>query len=107
MIKIVHIKPNAQDFESWIAMIDDIVVGHIFLKHENDFKIKFMDAWVDDNHRRKGIFRLLWDSRWNYVNEHYKGYTIYAWCKNNSLPLLIEKGFSTGEICTYVEKRID
>jgi hypothetical protein len=45
MIKIIHIKPNAQDFESWIAMIDDIVVGHIFLKHENDSKIKFMDAW--------------------------------------------------------------
>ena len=35
-----------------------------------------------------------------------KDYTIYAWCKDSSLPLLIEKGFETGEIVTYVEKKI-
>ena len=32
--------------------------------------------------------------------------SIYAWCKDTSLPLLIEKGFETGEIVTYVEKKI-
>ena len=35
------------------------------------------------------------------------GYTVYAWCKPASLPLLLEKGFDEGETCTYVEKVIE
>jgi hypothetical protein len=66
-----------------------------------------MDAWVDEAHRRKGIYRMLWETRWEYVNENYKGWTIFAWCKDSSLPLLIEKGFTTGEVVTYVEKIIE
>jgi len=107
MIKIFHLKTNSQDIESWIATNDNEVVGHIFMKIENDNRIKFLDAWVDENHRRKGIFRQLWDKRWEYVNEHYKGYLVYAWCKESSLPLLIEKGFNGGESCIYVEKKIE
>jgi hypothetical protein len=107
MIKIFHLKTNSQDIESWIATNDNDVVGHIFMKIENDNRIKFLDAWVDENHRRKGIFRMLWDKRWEYVNDHYKGYLVYAWCKESSLPLLIEKGFNGGESCIYVEKKIE
>ena len=107
MIKIFHLKTNSQDIESWIATNDNEVVGHIFMKIENDNRIKFLDAWVDENHRRKGVFRQLWDKRWEYVNEHYKGYLVYAWCKESSLPLLIEKGFNGSESCIYVEKKIE
>jgi GNAT superfamily N-acetyltransferase len=105
-IRIVHLKPNSQDIETWIAIYEGDVVGHIYMKIENENRIKFLDAWVHEDYRRKGIFRTLWETRWNYVNETYKGYTIYAWCKDNSLPLLVEKGFDIGEICTYVEKKI-
>ena len=105
-IKITHLKPNSQKTETWIAMIENEIVGHIFMEKEVGNKIKFLDAWVHDDHRRKGIFRMLWDTRWNYVSEQYSGYLVYAWCKENSLPLLKEKGFETGEICTYVEKAI-
>jgi len=105
-IKITHLKPNSQKTETWIAMIENEIVGHIFMEKEVGNQIKFLDAWVHDDHRRKGIFRMLWDTRWNYVSEQYSGYLVYAWCKENSLPLLKEKGFETGEICTYVEKII-
>ena len=105
-IRIVHLKPNSQDIETWIAIYEGDVVGHIYMKIENENRIKFLDAWVHEDYRRKGIFRTLWETRWKYVNETYKGYTIYAWCKDNSLPLLVEKGFDIGEICTYVEKKI-
>ena len=87
-------------------MIEGEVVGHIYMEKEVGNRIKFLDAWVHEDHRRKGIFRMLWDTRWDYVNQNHSGSTIYAWCKETSLPLLIEKGFSTGEICTYVEKTI-
>jgi hypothetical protein len=106
-INIVHIDAYAQNMESWVAMTpDNEVIGHIFMLIEKDNKIKFLDAWVHENHRRKGIFRVLWDTRWDYVQKSYKGWLVYAWCKPNSLPLLLEKGFESGEIVTYVEKVI-
>ena len=40
------------------------------------------------------------------VQQQYKGYKAYAWCKPMSLPLLIEKGFKKGDNCVYVEKII-
>lgn len=103
---IVHLKANAQDLESWIALIDGEVVGHIYMKIEVDNRIKFLDAWVHPEWRRMGIYRNLWETRWNYVLDNYKEHTIYAWCKQNSLPLLVEKGFTVGETATYVEKVI-
>jgi hypothetical protein len=105
-IKITHLKPNSQKTETWIAMIENEIVGHIYMEKEVGNRIKFLDAWVHDDHRRKGIFRMLWDTRWDYVSKQYSGYLVYAWCKENSLPLLKEKGFEVGEICTYVEKII-
>jgi ribosomal protein S18 acetylase RimI-like enzyme len=104
--KIVHVKANSQGLDSWISMIGQEVVGHIYMQIQIDNKIKFLDAWVHPDYRRIGIYRKLWEARWNYVNKNYKGYLIFAWCKDNSLPLLIEKGFSIGEKATYVEKII-
>lgn len=102
-MNILHLQTHGQDLETWVAILNDEIIGHIFMKLEPNQTIKFLDAWVSDDHRRKGIYRLLWETRWVYVNENYKGYKIYAWCKEKSLPLLIEKGFNVGEICTYVE----
>lgn len=103
-IRIVHLKSNAQRLETWIAMINGEIVGHIYMEREDDNKIKFLDAWVHEEHRRKGIYRTLWETRWEYAQQRYKGYKVYAWCKPASLPLLLEKGFDAGETCTYVEK---
>lgn len=104
----MHLKPNAQNLEMWMAYHIDTneAIGHIFMVIEKDQKIKFLDAWVDSNWRRKGMYRMLWETRWTYVEQNYIGWTIYAWCKDTSLPLLLEKGFTTGETVTYVEKKI-
>ena len=74
---------------------------------ESENKIKFLDAWVHKNHRRKGIFRKLWDTRWEYVNNNYKGYKTYDWAKPMSLPLLLEKGFKAGDSSVYVERQVE
>jgi len=105
-VKVVHLKANGQRIQTWIAMLNGEIVGHIYMDREEDQKIKFLDAWVNPDHRRKGIFRMLWEARWEYVQKKYPGWLAYAWCKNASLPLLIEKGFESGEITTYVEKVI-
>jgi len=108
-LKIFHLETNAQNLETWIAYdtINHLAVGHIFMSIETHNKIKFLDAWVHSEYRRMGIFRQLWEMRWEYVKQHYKGYKVYAWCKDVSLPLLIEKDFKMGETVTYVEKIID
>lgn len=105
-IAITHMDTNAQTTQCWIALQNNVPIGHIFMQLEPDNKIKFMDAWVHPDHRRKGVYRMLWETRWEHVKEKYSGYKVYAWCKEKSLPLLIEKGFDTGDVCTYVEKII-
>ena len=91
---------------AWIAYTDQICVGHIHMQMEASKRIKFLDAWVHPDYRRKGIFRKLWDIRWEYVKENYKGWKAYAWAKPMSLPLLLEKDFKKGDTCVYVEKII-
>lgn len=105
-VKIVHLKSNNQHLETWIAMLNGDIVGHIYMEREQDQKLKFLDAWVHEEHRRKGIFRMLWESRWEYAKLKYPGWLAYAWCKDASLPLLLEKGFKEGEKVTYVESYI-
>ena len=90
----------------WVAHIDNQCVGYIHFLLEPEKTIKFMDAWVHKDYRREGIFRKLWNTRWSFVQQHYKGYRVYAWCKPMSLPLLLEKGFKEGDNCVYVEKII-
>lgn len=106
-IKIVMVDSNAQNLISWIALNENNeTVGHIFMILEYGDKIKFLDAWVCENHRKRGIFNKLWETRWEYVTDKYKGYLVYAWCLDTSLPLLKKKGFEVGKICTYVSKKI-
>jgi GNAT superfamily N-acetyltransferase len=108
-ISITYIPPSGNlhnFFHSWIAHLHNGCVGRISMWEEPIRKLKFTDAWVHENHRRQGIYRKLWDKRWDYVQKNHKGYTVYAWCKPMSLPLLLEKGFEKGDPCVYVEKKI-
>ena len=105
-ISILYVPSNTRELHSWIAILNNECVGNIHLQLEPNQQIKFLDAWVHEDYRRKGIFRQLWDIRWKYVKEHYRGYNVYAWCKPMSLPLLLEKGFKSGDNCVYVEKTI-
>jgi len=102
-VQIVMLKTHAQNQLGWLAVVDNMAVGHIFMTEEVNKRLKFLDAWVSEDHRRKGIYRKLWSTRWDYVKEYYEGWTVYAWCKPPSLPLLLEKGFSKGDTCIYVE----
>ena len=108
-IKILHVLPSGTrqyNMHGLIAHKNDLCIGHIHMSVESNNRIKFLDAWVHEDHRKQGIYRKLWDTRWQYVNEHYKGWNAYAWCKPMSLPLLLEKGFTTGDSTIYVEKEI-
>jgi GNAT superfamily N-acetyltransferase len=106
----MHIPPSGTTqhiLHAWVAHINNLCVGHIHLQQEAKKQIKFLDAWVHEDYRRQGIYRKLWDTRWEYVKTHYKGYKVYAWCKPMSLPLLLEKDFKAGDTCVYVSSTIE
>ena len=95
------------NMHGWVAHLDNICVGHIHMLIESNDRIKFLDAWVHEDYRRQGIFRKLWNTRWKYVNDNFKGHKAYAWAKPMSLPLLLEKGFKAGDSSVYVEKNVE
>ena len=103
---ITPFRTHAQGLEGWLAIVDGVTVGHIFMQLEPEQRIKFLDAWVHPSYRRQGIFRSLWETRWGYVCTTYPDHTVYAWCLPESLPLLLEKGFTAGDVCTYVERPV-
>ena len=108
-LQILHVKPSGTrqySMHSWIAHIDNNCVGHVHMLLESGTRIKLLDAWVHEDYRRQGIYRQLWDERWKYIRDNYKGWRAYAWCKPASLPLLLEKGFEEGDTIVYVEKDI-
>ena len=105
-ISILYVPSNSRELHSWVAVLNDKCVGNIHLQIEPNKQIKFLDAWVHEDYRRQGIFRQLWEVRWEFVQQKYKGYKAYAWCKPLSLPLLLEKGFQGSVKCVYVEKII-
>ena len=108
-LNILHVLPSGTRqycMHGWVGHIDNVCVGHIHMLIEANNKIKFLDAWVHEEYRRQGIFRTLWDTRWEYVQQNYPKYTAYAWCKPMSLPLLLERGFTTGDSSIYVEREV-
>ena len=109
-IKILHVLPSGTrqyNMHGWVAHLNNICVGHIHMLIESQKKVKFLDAWVHEDYRRQGIFRKLWETRWEFVQENYEGFKAYAWAKPMSLSLLLEKGFEEGDTCVYVEKIIE
>ena len=109
-LQVLHILPSGTrqyNMHGWVGHIENVCVGHVHMLIEANNRIKFLDAWVHDEYRRRGIFRTLWDTRWQYVQSNYPDYTVYAWCKPMSLPLLLDKGFTTGDSSIYVEKRVE
>jgi hypothetical protein len=63
-----------------------------------------MLGFIED-YRRMGIYRSLWEARWKHILENYEGYTIYAWCKDTSLPLLLEKDLIKAKLPPMLKKK--
>ena len=98
--------PSRHSSCGWVAIIDDKEVGWCnmsFLPHNT---IKFEDAFVDPDYRGRGIYRKLWDTRWEYVIKNFKGMKVIAYCKPITVGFYEEKGFEEVHKITLVEKTI-
>ena len=98
--------PSRHSSCGWVAIIDDKEVGWCnmsFLPHNT---LKFEDAFVDPDYRGRGIYRKLWDTRWEYVTKNFKGMKVIAYCKPITVGFYEEKGFEEVHKITLVEKTI-
>ncbi len=98
--------PSRHSSCGWVAIIDGKEVGWCnmsFLPHNT---LKFEDAFVDPDYRGKGIYRKLWDTRWEYVTKNFKGMKVIAYCKPITVGFYEEKGFEEVHKITLVEKTI-
>ncbi len=88
----------------WIAICDGKEVGWCNMSFLPDNTLKFEDSFVHPDYRGKGIYKMLWEFRFNYVSEHFNNYKLMAYCKPSTLKHYKKQGFIEKEIITLVEK---
>ena len=95
--------PNRHNTFGWIAFVDDQEVGWVNMTLLPRKTIKFEDAFIKEEYRSKGIYKKLWDARWEYVKNNYIGYKIVAFCKETTLDFYKKQGFDEISKTTLVE----
>ena len=98
--------PSRHSSCGWIAMIDGKEVGWCNMTFLPENTLKFEDAFVHPDYRGQGIYRKLWDTRWEYVNENLKGMKVIAYCKPITVNFYQEKGFKEVHKITLMEKML-
>jgi len=98
--------PSRHSTCGWIAIVDNKEVGWINMSFLPNNTLKFEDAFVHLDYRGRGIYRQLWNRRWNYVNSFCKGMKIIAYCKPTTLDFYIQQGFKELHTISLVEKQI-
>ena len=98
--------PQRHSTCGWVAIEDSKEVGWINMSFLPNNVLKFEDAFILPDYRGRGIYRKLWDTRWDYVLASCKGMRIISYCKPSTLSFYLEKGFTAKETITLVETTI-
>ena len=88
----------------WVAVYYGKEIGWCNMTFLPDNIIKFEDAFILPEFRGKGIYKMLWDNRMNYVNAHFGNYKLISYCKPSTLEFYKKRGFTEKEVITLVEK---
>ena len=89
-----------------VDIIDKKEVGWCNMSFLPENTLKFEDAFVHPDYRGQGIYRKLWDTRWEYVNKNLKGMKVIAYCKPITVNFYQEKGFKEVHKVTLMEKML-
>lgn len=98
--------PQRHSTCGWVAIIDSKEVGWINMSFLPNNVLKFEDAFILPDYRGRGIYRKLWDTRWDYVSVTCKGMKVISYCKPSTLSFYLDKGFTAKETITLVETKI-
>ena len=98
--------PSRHSSCGWVAVCDKQEIGWCNMSFLPDKVIKYENSFVLPEFRGKGIYKMLFEKRDNYVNSHLKGYKIISYCKPTTLEFFKKRGFVEKEIITLVEKYV-
>ena len=98
--------PTPKSECGWIAIYEGEAIGWNSLVFESHDTIKFANAYVKEEYRGKGIYRMLWDERWKYCEENFKGWKVISYCLPTTLGFYKDKGFTEKYTSTLVESTI-
>ena len=98
--------PSPKQECGWVALHDDKAVGWNSLIFESYDTIKFANAFVEEEYRGNGIYKMLWDERWKYCEENFKGWKVISYCLPTTLEFYKNKGFVEKYTSTLVQSTI-
>ena len=98
--------PQRHSSCGWVAIIDSKEVGWCNMSFLPNNILKFEDAFVLPAFRGRGIYRKLWDTRWNYVSTACKGMQVISYCKPSTQEFYKKRGFKEKYHVTLMEKQI-
>ena len=98
--------PTRHSTCGWVAICNNKEVGWCNMSFLPDNVLKLEDAFVHVNYRGKGIYKKLWNTRMDYINDHYGNYKLMAYCKPTTLEFYKKRGFDVKETITLMEKYI-
>ena len=88
-----NVPTNKNSNCGWVAMLNNKEIGWVTMSFLSNNEILFENAYVDEQYRRKGVYRKLWNARWEHVKENYKGYTIRTYCRDTTVDMYRKNGF--------------
>lgn len=96
--------PSRHSSCGWVAICDNKEVGWCNMSFLPDNTLKLEDSYVHPDYRNKGIYKMLFETRMNYINTHLAGYKLIAYCKPTTLNFFKKHNFVEKEIITLVER---
>ncbi len=92
--------PTPKDECGWIALYDNKAIGWNSLIFLSDKTVKFANAFVEKKYRGKGIYKMLWNARWEWCEKNLKGYKVTSYCLPTTYDFYKEKGWEEGHTST-------
>ena len=80
------------------------IAGKVSFKLREGNIVRYQDAFVNENHRKKGIYKMLFDARQMYVDVNYPNHKIEAYCRDTTLEMFKKNGFEVKRNLYLVEK---
>lgn len=90
----------------WIALHEGKAVGWNSLIFESYNTIKFANAFVEEGYRGNGIYKMLWDARWDYCVENFKGWDVVSYCLPSTVDFYKSKGWVEKATSTLMVSKI-
>ena len=76
--KLPNHTPTPKQECGWVALHESKAVGWNSLIFESHDTIKFANAFVEEEYRGNGIYKMLWDARMDYCKENFSGWKVIS-----------------------------